>query len=885
MAVNIGPRIGIDGESEYRKQIQNIIQETKTLKSEYERLSSSIEKGKTTLKQNAEQHKILGQEIEAQQKKVNELANMVDQASAKFGEADPKTQRWKQALNEATTQLNNMQTELKNLPNDIQLIGEKMEAAGNKIKSAGEHLENFGRSLAPVSAAATGALAGSTKAAIDFETAMTGVKKTNDELVDSNGNVIISYDDLADSIKEMSTRTASSKSDIAGVMEAAGQLGVGTEYLTDFTETMIMLGDSTNLSADEAASAIAKFANVTQMSLSDSDRLGAVIVDLGNNFATTEQDIVAMATRLSGAGHQVGLTEAQIMGFATALSSVGIEAEMGGSAFSKAMIKMQVASETGFEQVQDLSDKTGMSLRELELYSVNNSAGFKALADSLGMTATEMKSTIKAGTNLNDFAEVAGMSTEKFVQLYRDDAPAALQAFISGLGDTESHGESTIQMLEEMGFTEVRLRDTLTRLASSGDLVTRAIETGNVAWEENSALQDEAEKKYGTTAAQISQAKEKLTNLGIEIGERLLPYVDRALDYMDKIIDAWDNLSPEMQDMVVKSLAVAAVASPVVTGAGKITSSFGSITSFAGKTTKGLGGLVKAFSGSGGLTSAAGGVSGAMSGAGASIGAIAGPAAIAVAAVAVLGGAFVTAYKQDEEFASEVQRSWSEIQSKIKEVIDVVKPAWEAFSKAISPVFIAAMDAVSGKLDAIKKNIQGWIDIVGGIFSGDWKRIMKGVGEVVTSVSDNVINTLKFMANSIKGIFEKLEIKLPDIKLPHFKVSGEDKFGLPKIHIDWYAKAMNSGMRLDGATIFGAAGGKLLGGGEAGKEWIVGENSLMGMIRSAVRSAYIPGGNEVNIGDTNIIINAAEGQDVQELAERVGDIINARLHQAEAAWA
>lgn len=103
----------------------------------------------------------------------------------------------------------------------------------------------------------------------------------------------------------------------------------------NFTEVMVNLGESTNLSAEEAASALAKFANITGMSADDYERLGSVIVDLGNNFATTEADIVNMAMRLASTGEITGLSQSQMMAVATALNSVGIEAEAGGSAFSK----------------------------------------------------------------------------------------------------------------------------------------------------------------------------------------------------------------------------------------------------------------------------------------------------------------------------------------------------------------------------------------------------------------------------------------------------------------------------------------------------------------------------------------------------------------------
>lgn len=450
----------------------------------------------------------------------------------------------------------------KNELNEFGSVGiQQVKAVADKFKGVADEIGKFGDTMTKkVTVPLTAGFAASVKSAVDWESAFTGVMKTVDETANTT------YDDLAAAISEMATRTASSREEIAGVMEIGGQLGVSADYITEFTETMVKLGDTTNLSAEEAASAIAKFANVTGMSLNDTDKLGSVIVDLGNNFATTEADIMSMATRLSGAGAQIGLTEPQILGFATALSSVGIEAEMGGSAFSKAMIKMQVAAETGFEQVIDLENRTGMSLRDLELMSSNSTKDFKELADSLGMTSTEMNAVITAGNNLNDFAAVANMTTEEFVNLYRTDAPAALQAFISGLGDTETHGQSTITMLQEMGFTEVRLRDTLTRLANSQDLVTKAVDQGTTAWDENNAMNAEAQKRYDTMAAKLSQNRERIKAVAVTIGESLMPYVEKMISAVEVATDWFINLDSEQQDLIVTLGIVAAAIGPVAKG-------------------------------------------------------------------------------------------------------------------------------------------------------------------------------------------------------------------------------------------------------------------------------------------------------------------------------
>ena len=613
------------------------------------------------------------------------------------------------------------------LGTQMQIAGEKVKEVGEKIKEAGDKISDFGTKMTQkVTVPIATAFGASIKSAVEWESAFTGVMKTVDETATTT------YDDLKGGINELAKVTASSQNEIASTMEIAGQLGVSADDVLDFTKVMIELKDTTNLTAEEAASSLAKFANVTNMSLKDVDKLGAAIVDLGNNYATTEADIVSMATRLSGAGAQVGLTQGEIVGLATALSSVGIEAEMGGSAFSKAMIKMQVAVETGFTQVNDLTERAGMSLRDLELMSTNDTKSFKELAQSLGMTTTEIKEVITNGNNLTTFADVAGMKTEEFVKLYKDDAPGALQAFIAGLGDTETKGESTIAMLQDMGFTEVRLRDTLTRLANAHGLVTDAMEQGNKAWEDNAALENEAEKRYGTMESRLNQLKARITEVAVQIGEMLMPYVEALMGKVQEWIDKWNSLDESQKQFILKIAALVAAIGPALIIIGKIVSSIGILVKAAGTIMTGIGKLLPL------------------------IASISAPVLIVIGVITALVAAFIYFYNTNEEFRGKVQEIWENIKTAVSSFFETCKAWFDQFVEWITPLVEAITGAVSAIWEIVSTIVGMLVDFIQSKIEENRAFIeaaLSAIKLIFTTVWTVIKNAVAFTLNTIKTIF------------------------------------------------------------------------------------------------------------------------------------
>ena len=468
----------------------------------------------------AEVKKLEGQ-LTANTKSLRNNADAVTKTRTGLNQAEAALRETEAQIRETTEQLARMQSAWTK-------AGDTLTAFGTKCASVSASMSRIGKDMTmymttPVLALGTA----SVKASMEFESAFASVRKTVDATEEE-------YESLSASVKQMSTEIATSSSTIAEVMANAGQLGIEKDYLVDFTRTMIDLGNSTDISADEAATAIAQFANVTRMAQTDFGRFGSALVDLGNNFATTESAIMNMATRLAAAGSQVGLTQPQILGFATALSSVGLEAEAGGTAFSKAMIQMQVAVETGND-------------------------------------------------SLKDFAKVAGMTTDEFKAMWKADPAGAIEAFIVGLSKMDEQGISAIATLEEMGLTEVRLRDTLLRATNATELFSEAQETANEAWEENVALSNEASKRYATTESKLKNLKNTAILAAQRIGDDLNPTIQNLIDGAKDLLEQFMALDEEQRLMIIKLAAIAAAAGPTITVFSKIVKVVGSVSTGFGK--------------------------------------------------------------------------------------------------------------------------------------------------------------------------------------------------------------------------------------------------------------------------------------------------------------
>lgn len=398
--------------------------------------------------------------------------------------------------------LQRLELELVKVENQLQ--AEHVAALEKSRKAMEEHRDaaaRMGEGMVMAGAAIAAGLGLAAREAIAWESAWAGVTKV------TTGSPA-QMAELEGELRQLARTLPATHAEIAGVAEAAGQLGVKRQDVAKFTKVMIDMATSTNMTADEAATSMARFANIMGIPMNQVDRLGAAVVALGNDGASTESEIMEMGLRIAGAGRVAGLSSPQVLALANALSSVGIEAESGGSSMSTLLIKISEAVTSG-------------------------------------------------GEKLERFAEVAGMSAQAFAAQWRENPTKALVAFEKGLEGVKQSGGDVFGTLNSLEITEIRQRDAVLRLAGAHDLLAASLLTGQKGWEDNTALINEANKRYLTTESRVKIARNQLADLAITVGDTLLPVLGSLATTVGGVLDAFNDLPGPVKAAVTILAAVA----------------------------------------------------------------------------------------------------------------------------------------------------------------------------------------------------------------------------------------------------------------------------------------------------------------------------------------
>lgn len=477
--------------------------------SAYQKQQAAVESSKKKLEVLQQQYDNIQKEMQetgtfssALENKLLAKQQQIDKTSSSLENQTHKLETMGNRLRDAGVDTSNLSVESARLGDEIEELKDKQEEAADEAKSFGSSASSafMAAGQALVAAGITVALkeivewvGTATDASIEFESAMTGVAKTTDMSAEE-------LQAMAREIRQLSTEIPITTSEFAEVAEVAGQLGIAKESLMDFSTVMSMLATATTMTADEAATMLAQFANITQMDPAYYSNLASTIVELGNNYATTEQKITEMAQGIAASASLAGMSEADMVALSTAVTSLGIETQAGSTSMSKLISQLMTAVETG--------DK------------------------------------------LTEFATISNMTAEEFTQAWGDNAVKALEAFVIGLSDTERNGKSATVALTELGITETRMQRMILSLANSGDLLNRTIETSNQAWDENTALLTEAQLRYGTTESQLTMMQNAYNNLLIVIGDQFTPELRTLYEVQTDVLKTVTDYIEENPELI-----------------------------------------------------------------------------------------------------------------------------------------------------------------------------------------------------------------------------------------------------------------------------------------------------------------------------------------------
>ena len=470
------------------KKLNDHLASTKPLRDEYDRLNDELEATKSELKA---------------------LPEIQDDYTKKQAEAEAQAYKYQTTILQVNEAMADEKLHIDALSGDEEALAkvtekerqeaEKAAEAHRKEQEALEALatEFVNRKIVEMYEGLVDALRECVDASKEFESAITNVQKTTD----------FSESELAefgDQIKSLATDIPVTTKELTDIATAAGQMGVAKEDIIGFTEVMARLGVSTDLHGQEAVTTLAQLASVTGLTADEYDNLAASLVALGNNFATTEKNIVDMGQRLAGAASNVGMTEQQILALSTAVSSLGVRTDAGGTSMQSLINKMQTAVETG--------------------------------------------------KGLEDWATVMGTTTDDLAKMWREDAAGALLKFIQALGETD---DKMIGTLQTLGIGEQRIIRTVSALANAEEetsLLSRAMTMANDAWEENTALLVESGRQFETLESKQTMYENAVNNLKVAIGDELNPVLKTLYEAGTDVVTWAGNAVeefPELADMLI----------------------------------------------------------------------------------------------------------------------------------------------------------------------------------------------------------------------------------------------------------------------------------------------------------------------------------------------
>lgn len=507
------------------------------------------------------------------------------------------------------------------------------------------------------------------------------------------------------------------------------------------------------------------------------------------------------------------------------------------------MLKLGYNAVTSADELNTLSQQTGISTEELQKFKYASDLIDVSLED---MTGALRKMKPKMDENNETFAQL-GVSVTNADGSMRNATDVFFDS-VKALSKVANETERDQLAMALFG----KSADSLAGIIDDGGDALRkygkeAEELGVIMSQDTIDALNETNDVMDKLKANVGGS---LAQLGATLATTLAPALEKVSAFIGTITEKIRNLTPQQTQTILKIVGIVAALSPLILIGSKLISGLSVVVSAIGTI----------------------------------VGVLGGPLTIAIAAAVAAG---VLIYKNWDKIKATAQKLWQGIKTAFENIKSAVTGAWENVKTATTNAWENVKNSISNGITNAKNTVTNIANSIKTVLSNAWSSIKSKTTSAFNSIKTAITNPITQAKNTISSIVSTIRGFFPihlgniftGIKLPHFNVDWGTltAFGKtiewPKgVTVSWYKKAMDNAVLLDGASIFGAMNGKLLGGGEAGREVIVSYDKLAKMI----------GGGTTNI---NVVVNPSAGMDERELADMVARRIQQSVNNRRAVWA
>lgn len=696
-------------------------------------------------------------------------------------------------------------------------IAESFDQISEKCTTVSQNLSSVGKTLAPISAAAAGILTGAVKTASDFEDGMAKMSTLFD-------TTKVSVSELSDEFLNLSNETGKSATELAEAGYQALSASVDVSKVGEFTRTAANLAKAGFLDTATSVDVLTTAVNAYKMDADEARQIANNLVKTQNLGKTTVDELAQSMGQVIPVAASSKVSLDNLLSSYVQLTKQGINTHISTTYLRTMLVEL---ADSGSTVAGILQEKTGKSFQELM-------AEGQSLGDVIGILNQYSEET---GTNFNElWSSTTAMSGAMAIANYGADS----------------------------------FNETLNQMKDTSDTVGEALD------------------KLETPSVKIKKAFNSLKNTGIELGTTILssmtPAIEAFADGMSGLNEWFSSLPDGAKQMIAVGLAITAALAPVILIIAKVIGAIGTIAGAISGLAGAVGGVVTVIGG--GLATA--------------FTALLGPIGIVVAVIAGLAAVFILLYNNCEDFRNKINDIWTNIKDTFKNAIDAIQQKieqfkawfsefWSEHGEKISGLFQTLLDALLLTVETFFTNISNYILLFSQLFTGDFEgafetvktlfndnfgwllnvlvnfytsatsTISNGLNSITSGITSKISNCTNWIHNKIQSLYNGISsiaqkikglfnfnLTLPKIKLPHFNISPSGwkagdllKGSIPSLSVKWYKDAMDTGVILNKATAFGiGSDGSILGAGESakGSETVVGTNSLMNMISSAVQA-------------------------------------------------